>query len=456
MNFVTKQRLSRRRFLRGASAAIGLPLLDAMVPAFGQEPVPPKRISFIYMPNGVAMNFKGINYWTPKGEGRDMQLSPILTPLARHRDRLTVVSGLAQPEAEAHDDGANGDHTRATSSWLTGVHPKRTEGADIENGLSADQIAADVLGRETVLPSLELGIDLNFLSGQCENSYSCVYLNTLAWRSPTAPLPTENNPRLVFERLFGSGGTIDQRKAWARDSRSILDFVTNDFDRLARTLGPSDRRQVEEYLDSVREVERRIQAVENLGADAGLPALERPRGIPDRFDDHVKLMFELQWLAFQADMTRVVTFMLGRELNFRTYPEIGIEEGHHSLSHHQDRAEQIEKLARLNTYQTDLFAWYLDKLESTSEGQGSLLDNSLFLYGASLSNPNQHAHYDLPLTVVGGDPARHEGGRHVVFDREAWTPMTNLLLTLLDDVGVHADSLGDSTGRLRIEPLAGV
>jgi hypothetical protein len=450
MKFVTRRSLSRRRFLRGASVAIGLPLLDAMVPAFGQAPAAPKRISFVYLPNGVAMNFNGINYWTPQGVGTEMRLSPILTPLARHRDRLSVVSGLAHPNAEALEDGANGDHTRATSSWLTGVYPKRTEGADVQNGVSADQIAADHIGKETALPSLELGIDLNFLSGQCENSYSCVYLNTLAWRSPTAPLPTENNPRLVFERLFGDGGTAEQRAARAIEDRSILDFVTADLARLSKGLGASDRAQVSDYLDSVREVERRIQAVEELGGDTGSPTLERPRGIPERFDEHVKLMYELQWLAFQADITRVVTFMLGRELNFRTYPEIGIEEGHHGLSHHQDRPEQIEKLARLNTYQTDLFAWYLDKLAATPEGDGTLLDHSLFLYGASLSNPNQHAHFDLPLTVIGGERAQHQGGRHVVFDPKRWTPMTNLLLGLLEQVGVRAESLGDSTGRLDI------
>ena len=454
MKFISKQSLSRRRFLRGTAATVGLPLLDAMVPALSQEPPPVKRLGFIYMPNGVAMNFSGVNYWRPDGEGRAMRLSPILEPLAEHRDRLTVISGLAHRQAEALDDGANGDHTRATSSWLTGVHCKRTEGADVENGISADQIAADHLGTETALPSLELSIDLNFLSGQCENSYSCVYLNTLAWRSPTAPMPTENNPRIVFERLFGNGGTAEQRMARARRNSSILDAVSEDFERLARTLGPVDRTQVDDYLESVREVERRIQAVETLGTDSGIPNLERPRGIPERFDEHVKLMYELQWLAFQADLTRVVTFMLGRELNFRTYPEIGIEEGHHGLSHHMDRPEQLEKLARLNTHQAELFAWYLDKLASTREGDGTLLDKSLFLYGASLSNPNQHAHFDLPLTVVGGDRKHHEGGRHIDFGRESWTPMTNLLLSMLDQVGVHAESLGDSTGRLDIEPMS--
>jgi hypothetical protein len=452
---ITKRTLPRRTFLRGAGAAVALPLLDAMVPAFSATAgAPIKRLGFIYLPNGVAMNFSGVNYWTPTGTESNFELSPILSPLSPYRDRLTVVSGLAQHQADAHDDGANGDHTRATSSWLTGVHCKRTEGADVENGVSADQIAAAALGAQTVLPSLELSIDLSFLSGQCENSYSCVYLNTLAWRSPTSPLPTEKNPRLVFERLFGNGGTTAQRVAIARENRSILDSVTEDFARLSRQLGPADRVQVDEYLQAVREVERRIQVVEMLGVDSGLPALERPRGIPERFDEHVKLMYELQWLAFQADMTRVVTFMLGRELNFRTYPEIGINEGHHGLSHHGDRPEQLEKLARLNTHQTQLFAWFLDKLRSTPEGDGNLFDHSLFLYGASLSNPNLHAHYDLPLALVGGAAGQPAQGRHLTFPAE--TPMTNLLLAMLDKVGVPAETLGDSTGRLDIEPLAGV
>ena len=449
MSFVlTKKALPRRRFLQGAGAAIALPLLDAMTPALSQAAPLPKRIGFIYMPNGVAMNFSGINYWTPEGEGRDFAISPILTPIEAYRDRLTVVSGLSHHQADAHDDGANGDHTRSVASWLTGVHCKRTEGADVENGISADQVAARVIGRDTPLPSLELAIDLNFLSGQCENSYSCVYLNTLAWSSPTRPLPTENNPRIVFERLFGNGGTTEQRMTLARENRSILDSVSEDFQRLSASLGPADRGQVNDYLTAVREVERRIQAVETLGVDAGLPALERPRGVPDNYGDHVKLMYELQWLAFQADMTRVVTFMLGRELNFRTYPEIGINEGHHGLSHHQDKPEQLAKLSRLNTYQADLFRWFLDKLDATPEGDGSMLDQSLFLYGASLSNPNLHAHYNLPLTMIGGDRSLHDGGRHLRFPEE--TPMTNLLLAMLGKVGVEAESLGDSTGPLPV------
>jgi hypothetical protein len=447
--FVSKIALPRRTFLRGLGAALGLPLLDAMVPsmtALAQTAARPvRRLGFVYLPNGVARNFTGINYWTPLGEGTSFEFSPILTPLRPFRDRLVVISGLAQHQADAFDDGANGDHTRGTSSWLTGVHPKRTEGADVRNGISADQIAAAEIGKDAPLPSLELAIDLNFLGGQCENSYACVYMNTLAWRSPTVPLPTENNPRIVFERLFGDGGSPEQRTARARENRSILDSVMDDLERLQRSLGPSDRTKVTDYLDAVREVERRIQGVERRNT-SDLPELTQPSGIPDRFDEHVKLMYELQWLAYRADITRVVSFMLGRELNFRIYPEIGITEGHHGLSHHQDNPNQLAKYAKLNTYQTELFSWFLEKLKSTPEGDGTLLDHSLFLYGAGLSNPNLHAHYDLPLALVGGAAGQLRGGRHVVYKEE--TPMTNLLLTMLDKAGVRAERLGDSTGRL--------
>jgi hypothetical protein len=449
--FLTKTHLQRRTFLRGVGATLALPLLDAMVPALTAQSRtaarPLRRLGFVYMPNGVARNFSGINYWTPLGEGTSFEFSPILKPLEPFRDRMVVVSGLAQHQADAHDDGANGDHTRGTSSWLTGVHPKRTEGADIRNGISADQIAAAEIGRDTALPSLELAIDLNFLGGQCENSYACAYMNTLSWSTATTPLPTENNPRIVFERLFGDGGTSEERLARARENRSILDSVMADLARLQNSLGPSDRTKVTDYVDSVREVERRIQRVEQRNA-SDLPDLNQPSGIPERFDEHVKLMYELQWLACRADVTRVVTFMLGRELNFRTYPEIGITEGHHGLSHHQDNPNQLAKYARLGTYQAELFSWFLEKLKSTPEGDGTLLDHSLFLYGAGLSNPNLHAHYDLPLVLVGSAAGQLRGGRHIVYKQE--TPMTNLLLSMLDKVGVQAEKLGDSTGRLEL------
>jgi len=453
--FVSKLALPRRTFLRGVGAALALPLLDAMVPALTAQSrtaaQPLRRLGFVYMPNGVARNFTGVNYWTPLGEGASFEFSPILKPLEPFRDRMVVVSGLAQHQADAHDDGANGDHTRGTSSWLTGVHPKRTEGADIRNGRSADQIAAAEIGKDTALPSLELAIDLNFLGGQCENSYACAYMNTLSWSTATTPLPTENNPRIVFERLFGDGGTSEQRLSRARENRSILDSVMADLNRLQNSLGPSDRTKVTDYVDSVREVERRIQRVEQRNA-SDLPDLNQPSGIPERFDEHVKLMYELQWLAYRADVTRVVTFMLGRELNFRTYPEIGITEGHHGLSHHQDNPNQLAKYAKLGTYQAELFSWFLDKLKSTPEGDGTLFDHSLFLYGAALSNPNLHAHYDLPLVLVGSAAGQLRGGRHIVYKQE--TPMTNLLLSMLDKVGVPAEKLGDSTGRL--EPLSGL
>ena len=447
---ITKTALPRRTFLRGMGAALGLPLLDAMAPALSASAAAPdlvaRRLGFIYMPNGVAKN-ASIDYWTPQGEGNEFKLSQILAPLEPFRERMVIVSGLDQNQAETGNDGASGDHTRGTSSWLTGVYPKRTEGADVRNGISADQIAAAALGKDTALPSLELAIDLNFLAGQCENSYSCVYLNTLAWTSPATPLPTENNPRIVFERLFGDGGTAERRAAQAQQNQSILDSVLEDLHRLERRLGPADRGKVNEYVDAVREVERRIQSVETR-AETDLPSLDRPKGIPERFDEHVKLMYELQWLAFQADLTRVVTFMLGRDLNFRTYPEIGVTEGHHGLSHHQDRPDQIAKYAKVGAYQALLFAWFLQKLQSTPEGDGTLLDHSLFLYGAGLSNPNTHAHSDLPLLVLGGRDSRLEGNRHLVFRGQ--TPMTNLLLGLLDKAGVHAETLGDSNGRISL------
>ena len=452
---ITRKALPRRTFLRGVGATLALPLLDAMVPALSAAAAaaarPPRRLGFIYLPNGVAMNFKGVNYWTPSREGADFELSTILSPLAAFRKEMLVVSGLNHHQADVLEDGANGDHTRSTSTWLTGVHPKHTEGADVQNGPSADQIAAAVLGKDTPLPSLELALDLNYLAGNCENGYSCVYMNTLSWSSPTTPLPTENNPRVVFERLFGDGGTSAQRSAQARENLSILDSVTEDLHRLLKTLGPNDRINVDGYVESMREIERRIQATEKTSATSVLPTLDRPMGIPERFDEHVNLLYDLQWLAFRADITRVVTFMLGRELNFRTYPEIGITEGHHNLSHHGDRAEQLAKYARVNAYQAQLFAGFLEKLRATPDGDGTLLDHSMFLYGAGLSNPNLHAHTNLPLAVFGGGV---KGGRHMVCPPN--TPVTNLLLSLLDKSGIPADTLGDSTGRLPIEPLSGV
>jgi hypothetical protein len=447
---ITKLALPRRTFLRGLGTSLALPLLDAMVPALSalaQTPAKPvRRLGFVYLANGVAMN-GAVNYWKPTGDGATFELSPILTPLAPFRDQLVVVSGLSHVQAETMGDG-NGDHTRGTATWLNGVHPKWTEGADVRAGITADQIAAEAVGQETVLPSLELGIDPNFVVGSCENGYSCIYMNSLSWRTPATPLPLENNPRVVFERLFGDGGTSAQRLGQMRLKRSILDSVIEEATHLQQTLGRGDRATVDEYFDSLREVERRIQKAEAHQAESPTAAAtERPPvGIPDRFDEHVKLMFDLQWLAYQADLTRVFTFMMGREVCSRTFPEIGISEPHHGLSHHRDDPEQLKKLAKVNSYETTLFASFVERLRSTPEGDGTLLDHSMVLYGAGLSNPNIHSHLDLPLTVVGGGAGQLRGGRHLQYPMN--TPMTNLLLSLLDKAGVPAEKLGDSTGRI--------
>jgi hypothetical protein len=448
---ITKMALPRRTFLRGMGVTLALPLLDAMVPALtavartAANPV--RRVGFIYTPNGVAMNV-AVNYWKPTSEGTNFDLSPILTPLAPFRDQLVVLSGLDQRQAEA---GGGGDHSRASANWLNGVHPKQTEGADVRVATTVDQVVANELGKHTQLPSLELGIDLSFVVGNCENGYSCAYVNTISWRTPTLPNPTENNPRVVFERLFGDGGTAAQRLGQARRARSILDSVTSDIARLQGKLGPGDRTKIAEYLDAVREVERRIEMAGAQAADSPLPTLQRPIGIPVAFGEHVKLMYDLLWLAYQGDATRVFTFMLGRELVGRPYPELGVPESHHGLSHHRDDPALLAKLAKINTYHVQLFTHFLEKLRSTPDGDGSLLDHSMLLYGGGLSNPNDHAHHDLPLVLVGG---QHHGGRHLGYPKE--TPMMNLLLAMMDKVGVPVERYGDSTGRLEFEPLSGL
>ena len=460
---ITKKALPRRTFLRGLGTTLALPLLDAMVPALSaaaQSPARPvRRLGFLYLPNGVAMNHTGINYWKPAGEGQAFDFSPILKPLEAYRDQLVAVSGLSHGQAESLGDG-NGDHTRSTATWLNGVHPNFTQGANVRAGVTVDQLAAVHLGQDTRLPSIELAIDLNFLVGNCDNGYSCTYLNTLSWRTATTPLPTENNPRAVFERLFGDGGSRSQRLAEVRRDRSILDAVGEDMQRLYRRVGSRDRSRADEYFDAVREVERRLQqAEENPVEFDAESSLERPPvEIPDDFGDHVRLMFDLQWLAYQADITRVFTFMYGREVGSRTYPEIGLTGGHHAMSHHGDRPEAIERYARLNTYQTDLFRYFVDRLASTPDGDGTLLDHCLLLYGAGMSNPNIHSHNDIPIVLVGGASGSLRGGRHL--SAPLGTPMTNLLVSLLDKSGVPVDRLGDSTGRVDLGtapvPLSGV
>lgn len=441
---IKKLSLPRRTFLRGVGSAIALPLLDAMVPALTAVSAtvarPVKRLGFIYLPNGAVMQA-----WTPKIEGV-LELSPTLSPLESYKEQTAVLTRLAHGQAEPLGDG-NGEHSRASSVWLNGVHPKHTEGADVEAGVTADQIAAAEFGKETPLPSLELAIDLDFLVGNCENGYSCAYMNTVSWRTPTMPLPMENNPRVVFERLFGDGGTREQRLTEMRKDRSILDSVSDDLAHLERELGFGDMRRVNQYLDAVRAIERRIQFSEAQGADSALPEnLARPAGIPDSYEEHVALMYDLVALAFQTDLTRVFTFMVGRELGGRPYPQIGVPDPHHGLSHHRNDPEKLAKLAKINKHHVQLFSHFLKQLNETSDGDGTLLDSSLVLYGAGLGDSNDHLHYDLPVTVVGGRGTGWRGGRHLKYPKD--TPMANLLVSMLDKAGLPAENFGDSTGRL--------
>lgn len=447
---ITKKYLPRRTVLRGLGATIALPLLDGMVPAFAaprnSAARPVRRLSVVYVPMGMNMS-----KWTPAAEG-SLELSPILQPLAAFQDRLTVVGGLASEEATGND---NGPHPRAQTAWLTGARAKRTEGVDLHAGISMDQIAAREFGKETQLASLELALEaVDTLNGGCASyGYSCVYSNTIAWRSATTPLPMEVNPRAVFERLFGAADTTDQKTRLARiqKDRSLLDAVTEKIASLEKRLGPRDRTKLAEYLDSVRDVERRIhKAEEQVGQE--VPTVERPAGIPATFEEHGKLMYDLLTLAYQGDLTRVSTFLYGREASVRTFPEIGIPDPWHPLSHHQDIPEKLEKQAKLNIFHMGLFAYFLEKLRSTADGDGSLLDHTLLLYGTGMSNSNLHVYEDLPTLVVGGQAVPTKGGRHLRYPKG--TPLANLHLTLLDKIGVPVQHFGDSTGELNL--LSGV
>lgn len=443
---ITGKHLSRRTLLRGFGTAVALPFLDSMSPALaapariGKSPV---RMAFLYVPNGIIMKD-----WTPKATGAGYELPKTLAPLAAHRDKMLVLSGLDQYNGQALGDGA-GDHARAGASWLTGVHPKKTQGADIHAGVSADQIAAKEIGKATTLPSLELGLEDGRLVGGCDSGYSCAYSNTVSWASPTTPMPLEMNPRAVFERLFGDGETTDPaaRALQARQDRSILDFVRADAARLGTGLGVSDKRKLSEYLDAVREIEVRIQKIEKQDPNAvTLPTLDRPAGIPPTFEEHINLMFDLMTIAFQADLTRVITLMIGREGGNRTYRNIGVPDAHHGLSHHFNDAAKIAKLQKIDEHHVTQLALFLSKLQATKEGDGTLLDNSMIMYGSSLSDGNRHEHVDLPCVLAGGGGGRFKGGRHIQYKKG--TPMTNLFLSMLDTAGVRPEKIGDSTGKV--------
>ena len=453
---ITKKALPRRTFLRGMSATLALPLLDAMVPAataLAQTPANPvRRLGFIYVPNGVIQE-----QWVPATTGAGFDLAPILSPLEPFRDRLLVVSGLAHRQADSFGDG-NGDHPRATAVWLSGVHAWERRGrvgpTAIKLGTTADQIAARELGKETPLPSLELVLEAPTAIA-CDTG-DCFYSNTISWRNETTPLPMEPHPRVVFERLFGDGGSNADRMAQVRQTGSILDSVAQEALSLERTLGPQDRTKLSEYLDAVRDLEPRIQRSAARGDDAVVELPDRPIDIPETFDEHAKLMFDLQVLAYQADVTRVVTMMMARETSPRTYASIGVADQHHTVSHHRNDPEYIAKKAKIDTYHISLLGYFLDKLRNTPDGDGNLLDHSMITYGGGLGNGNLHEHTNLPCLVAGGGGGRLKGGRHLAYPEDRDTPMTNLLLAVLDKAGVETEMLGDSTGQLGIAPLSDV
>jgi hypothetical protein len=442
---ITRKSIHRRTFLRGTGAALALPVLDAMTPAFAVEKTRPSRMSFIEVPNGI-MNLN--NEWTPKTEGADFALSPTLQPLESFRDRMLVLSGLDSQQSAGLAFEVGGDHPRACTAWLTGTHAKMTSGADLHAGTSADQIAAKEFGKYTQLASLEIGLETPEVVGACESSYGCAYYNTISWRNESTPLPMENRPRAIFERLFGDTGSTDPkvRQALRQEDRSILDAVNDDVKRLRGKLGGPDRGKIEQYLDAVRDVERRMQLAQSQG-DRDLPQVTAPVGIPPVFSDYYKLMADLQVLAWQTDMTRVTTFQMGHEMSGRAYPELGFGDSHHSVTHHHGDPEKIAKTTQINTFHTKMLAYYLDKLRSTPDGEGSLLDHAMILYGGALSDGNLHLYVNLPLVLIAGGVAGIKGGQHVKYPTR--TPMSNLLLTMLDKAGVPPiERLGDSTGRL--------
>jgi hypothetical protein len=447
--FITRKHLPRRTFLKGVGTSLALPLLDAMIPAVtatANTPANParlRRLGFVYMPMGCD-----VTRWTPPGEGALDELSPSLSPLATMKEHVTILSNMELKNAYP------GTHATSNSSFLSAAKAKRTESTDYHLGTTVDQVAAQQIGRDTQLPSLEMSMDLLSVVGQCDNGYACVYQNCLSWSSPTTPLPAEPHPRIVFEQLFGEGGSAAQRRAALASRASLLDSVSEELTRLSNELGPSDRQRVNQYLETVRDVERRIQQAESAAAENPLPDLDRPLGVPASYADHARLMFDLQALALAGDITRVVTFQLARETSNRTYPEIGITEPHHLLTHHGNDPEKIAKVAKINQFHVSLFAEYLEKLAGMHEGDGSLLDHVLYLYGSGMGNPNVHDHVNLPIIVAGGAAGNMRGGRHVKYGEPV--PLANLHLTLLDKVGVRLDSFADSDGTMDelFSPLA--
>jgi hypothetical protein len=437
---ITKKALPRRTFLRGMGASLALPLLDAMIPAATAATktaaLPVRRLGYVFMPMGCD-----ISRWTPPGtDGRLGQLSPILSSLESVKSRISVLTNLELRNAYP------GSHATSNSAFLSAAKAKHTESSDYYLGTTADQLAAQQIGRETQLPSLELSMDMLQTTGQCDNGYACVYQNNLSWSSPTTPLPSAAHPRIVFERLFGEGGSLAERQMALRKRASLLDWVAEDVASLKRQLGPSDQAKVSEYLDTIREVERRIQKAESSVVDHAMPDLDRPLGVPAAYADHARLMFDLQVLAMQGDITRVTTFQLARETSNRTYPEIGVADPHHPLSHHGNDPDKIARMAKINAFHVSLFAYFLERLKATPEGNGTLLDHSLLLYGSGIGDPNVHDHTNLPVIVAGGAAGGMKGGRHIRYKDPV--PLANLHLTLMQKVGVKIDSFADSNGKI--------
>ncbi len=444
---IFKKAIPRRTFLQGVGTAVALPLLEGMAPALAsaaEVSKPKARLSIAYVPNGIIMD-----KWTPTAEGAGMELPAILEPLQSFRDQILVLSGLDLKCANQLPGEGGGDHARGSAAFLTGVHPVPTQGANMRMGISMDQVAAQHLASQTQLASLELALDNNDLVGTCDVNFSCAYSNTISWRGPTTPLPMENKPRQVFERLFGDSDSTDpaQRMARMRENRSILDSVMEGVGRLMSGLGPNDRRKLKEWTEAIRDIERRIQVAEAQD-EQELPALDRPAGTPATFEEHAKLMFDLQVLAYQADLTRVITFMMGREKNERSYREIGISDSFHPLTHHRHRAEMVDKVVQINTFHIKALAYFLEKLRSTPDGDGTLLDHVALLYGSGISDGNVHSHDSLPILLAGGAAGRIKGGRHIRYPKDSL--LLNLHLSLLDMVGVPVDKLGESTGKLNV------
>jgi len=439
---VTKRSLSRRTMLRGLGATVALPLLDAMVPALASaNPIPVPRLAFFYVPNGMFPPA-----FHPAGNGgRNFDLTPILQPLEQFRDHLTVVTGLSNSGVISSREGG-GVHSRAHSGWLSGTLPKRTEGADLRGGKTIDQYAADTLGLETALRSLELTTESSYRVGNCENGYSCAYTNSTSWRNATSPLPHERDPRTIFRRLFGDGGTVESRLIEMRKDRSILDSVTESIRSLAQRVGSSDRTTMERYLETIREIERRIQQTEEHNSSAPLPEVQQPGGVPEDYDEHVGLLQDMLVLAFQADITRVSCMQMAREQSGQTYPNIGVPQAHHSVSHHQQDPYNVTQYTKISQHQVGLFAGLVKKLHETPDGDGSILDHSILLHGAGMGDGDQHTPFNLPTTLMGGGCGQLAGNRHLVYDLH--TPFMNLGLSLLEKIGVKVDSIADSTGSL--------